>query len=239
MGAFDEFMLEEDEKAALLQIAEVVLADPAYVDSIVKRAGFTPGDTPEELALQLVHAAVIDPNSFDAAAEEWGDSLDFDWGKIGGFFKSAAQKVGSMFKKKGSTGEGMEGDAQLPAGEQSGGGKVKGFFGKLFGGIKDKFQSWKERRQVKKELKASGAADWKQQWKEYKAWAKGKGQPPSIDEFTSGLPEEEIRAAEQAATEEEAAVKKKKLWTYLGVGLGATLVIVIAIVLIKKKKKAA
>jgi len=251
MGVFDDLNLEPDELRALADIAEVVIADPAFVDSIVEASGQRPSDDPEALALQLIQASILDPKAFDRAAEMWDKSeLDFDWGKIGEGFKNAGKKVAGMFNKnKDETGK-------------DGGGKVKEFFGKIFGGakgnaegVKGKLAQWKENRALKKQLKADGTFD-KSKWKDYKRLQKGKEPKgdsfltPSTDEYMldpttkdgivdaiSQLPPEFQQQALQLVEAYETKIlalnKTKKIWMYATIGLGVALVGVIAFMAMK------
>jgi len=146
------------EKQTLAELAKLVLLHPDLADELAESAGATEiAQDPTLLALEVVHAAVLEPKNFDTTIQNYlGDEeyLEF-WAAAGAALTGLAGKIGGMFKK-------------------GKGGKAKGFLGKIFGKVKDKLGNWKDNRQIKKDLKASGDPNWREQWRNIKDMQKGR-----------------------------------------------------------------
>lgn len=145
-----EIALTAKQKEDIALLMRAVLEHPDLVDDIAEATGQEISDDPAEMTLQLIHAAVMSPKDFDSAVMNYQSDLGIKNFALGGALLAAGSAIGSLFKNKSSSGE------------------TTGFIKGIFQNVKGKIGNWKDRRQIKKALKASGDPNWRQKWREMK-----------------------------------------------------------------------
>lgn len=223
--------LTDDEQEALSVIAKAVLQNPDIIDEIISGTTDDIPTDPTVLALRLVQTSVQQPSNFDSSLSFAGAAL------VGGaaLLKGAASKVAGLFSDKDKS-------------EDS-----QGFLKGVFSSVGSKLSTWKDNRDLKKDLKDSGDPNWKQTFKDLKKGTAGgggadmstldptgKGEKTTLADYRSAsgsttapnadpatvIPEGlTVEQIEAGLKQLEAQSKSLKTWKILGVGFGIAFVL--------------